>query len=342
MNKGKILVTGGTGYIGSHTVVELIEQGYEPVIIDNLSNSSIEVVDRIAAITGKKPAFEQVEMCNYAEVNRFLSANKDIKAVIHFAAVLFVDDSVKRPLFYYENNLLSTINLLKGMTENGIPALVFSSSCTVYGNPDTLPVTENAPIKPAMSPYGNTKKMCEEIIQDTIKASTLKGIALRYFNPIGAHKSALIGEFQHGVPTHLIPYITETAIGKRSVLNIFGDDYATRDGSCVRDYIHVVDLAKAHIKAVERLLTSTNEKNYDVFNLGSGNGQTVFEIITAFEKATALKINYKVAPRRPGDVEAVYADTTKANTELGWKTEISLEEMLRSAWVWEQRLNETA
>lgn len=339
MTKGKILVTGGTGYIGSHTVVELIEQGYEPIIIDNLSNSSIDVLDRIAAITDKKPLFKQVEMCNYDELNVFLSKNKDIKAVIHFAAALFVDDSVRRPLFYYANNLQSTINLFKGMVENQISNSVFSSSCTVYGNPDSLPVNEDSPLKPAMSPYGNTKKMCEEIMQDATKAYGINGISLRYFNPVGAHKSALIGEFQHGVPTHLIPYITETAIGKRATLNVFGNDYATRDGSCVRDYIHVVDLAKAHIKAVERLITSKSELGYEVFNLGSGNGQTVFEIIAAFEDATGVSIKYQVAARRSGDVEAVYADTKKANEILGWKAELDLKEMMRSAWAWEQKLN---
>ena len=333
----KILVTGGTGYIGSHTVVELLEAGYDVVIIDNLSNSSRDVLNRIEKITGKRPAFFKTEMCNYDELEHVFVKHPDIDAVIHFAAFLQVFESVTEPLKYFENNLYSQINLMKCMRKFGIKPLVFSSSCTVYGNPESLPVTEATPIQKAASPYGNTKQMGEEIIEFTAKAGHINAISLRYFNPVGAHKSALIGEVQHGVPHHLIPYITETASGKREALNIFGSDYNTPDGTCVRDYIHVSDVARAHIKAVERLFKENNKQGwYEVFNIGTGEGYSVLNMVNAFAEATGIKINYKLVPRRGGDVEAVYADTTKANQELEWETIYSLPDMMRSAWVWEQ------
>ncbi|MFZ4401583.1 MAG: UDP-glucose 4-epimerase GalE [Bacteroidales bacterium] len=335
----KILVTGGIGYIGSHTVVELMNRGYTPVIIDNLVNSDIEVLDRIEKITGKRPAFEKVEMCNFDEMHRFFEKHSDIDAVIHFAALLLVGESVEEPLIYYYNNLTSTINLLQCMAEFNINKIVFSSSCTVYGEPDKLPVDEFAPVKPAMSPYGNTKKICEDILNDTVKATDIRCVMLRYFNPIGAHETALIGEFQDGPPHHLIPYITETAFGKREKLRIFGNDYNTPDGTCLRDYIHVVDIAIAHIAAIERLIKNT-DKNIEVFNLGTGIGYSVLDMVNAFETATGIKINYEIVPRRAGDVEAVYADTRLANKELNWKAERSLEEMMRSAWEWEKALGE--
>lgn len=335
----KILVTGGTGYIGSHTVIELIQQGYQPVIIDNLSNSKLERLDQIQAITGIKPAFEKIEMCDKEAMQDFFSRHTDIKAVIHFAALLQVGESVEKPLLYYSNNLLSTINLLECMAEFGIPNLVFSSSCTVYGNPEQLPVNEDAPIQPAVSPYGNTKKMCEDIIRDfSLANEKQKAISLRYFNPIGNHASALIGEEPHGVPTHLVPYLTQTAKGIRSHLNIFGNDYKTPDGTCVRDYLHVVDLAKAHIAAIRRLLDVQDCPSWDYINIGTGTGYTVLQMVNAFEKATGKAVPYQFAPRRDGDVEAVYADTSKAKALLNWQTELELEDMLRSAWDWEQNL----
>lgn len=335
----KVLVTGGTGYIGSHTVVELIRAGYQVFIIDNLSNSDKSVVDRIEKITGVRPFFKQVEMCNWNEMESFFSQNSDLDAVIHFAAFLQVEESVKDPLRYYENNLLAQINLLKCMNTRTIRNIVFSSSCTVYGNPDVLPVNERAPVKKAESPYGNTKQIGEDILEHTTKAIAIQAISLRYFNPIGAHESALIGEVQHGVPHHLVPYITETAFGKRTHLNVFGSDYNTHDGTCVRDYIHVVDVAKAHVAAIKRLLKNDNKKTYEVFNLGTGVGYSVLDMIKAFERATGIKINYKLASRRAGDVEAVYADTTLANQELGWKAELTVEDMMRSAWKWEQAIS---
>lgn len=333
--KTKILVTGGTGYIGSHTVVELQQLGYDVLIIDNLSNSKIEVLDNIEKITGIKPQFEKIEMCDELAMIDYFNRNKDIAAVIHFAAYLQVDESVRLPLKYYRNNLLSTVNLIDCMNIHTISNLVFSSSCTVYGNPDHLPVDENAPVKKAMSPYGNTKQMGEEIIENVCNTKWLNAITLRYFNPIGAHDSALIGEVQHGVPHHLIPYITETATGKRNQLNVFGGDYNTHDGTCVRDYIHVVDIAKAHITAIERLIDRKNKQNFEVYNIGTGIGYSVLDIINAFEKATGLKINYKIVDRRPGDVEAVFADTNLANNQLGWKTERDIENMMKTAWNWE-------
>jgi UDP-glucose 4-epimerase len=332
----RVLVTGGTGYIGSHTVIELIQLGYEVLIIDNLSNSKIDILDKIETITGTRPHFEKVEMCDAQALDTFFEKNKNIDSVIHFAAVLQVAESVENPFKYYHNNLYSTINLLESMKKHQINSLVFSSSCTVYGNPDVLPVDEFAPVKKAMSPYGNTKQMGEEMIEACAKASNINAITLRYFNPIGAHESALIGEVQHGVPHHLIPYITETASGKRECLNVFGGDYNTHDGTCVRDYIHVIDVAKAHISAIERLMNAKNENSFEVFNIGTGIGYSVLDIINAFEKTTGLKINYKIVDRRAGDVEAVYANTSLANKQLGWSAIYNIEVMMRTAWKWEQ------
>lgn len=333
--KTKILVTGGTGYIGSHTVVELQQLGYDVYIIDNLSNSKIDVLDKIEKITGIKPNFEKIEMCDEQAMLDYFKRNKNIEAVIHFAACLQVDESVRLPLKYYRNNLQSTVNLLDCMKLHSISNLVFSSSCTVYGNPDILPVDEKAPVKKAMSPYGNTKQMGEEIIENVCNTKLLNAITLRYFNPIGAHDSSLIGEVQHGVPHHLIPYITETASGKRAMLNVFGGDYNTSDGTCVRDYIHVVDIAKAHIVAIERLINKNNSENFEVYNIGTGLGYSVLDIINAFEKATSIKINYQIVDRRPGDVEAVFADTNLANNKLGWRAERDMENMMKTAWNWE-------
>jgi len=332
MKKAKILVTGGTGYIGSHTVVELQNKGFEVIIVDNLSNSHIEVLDGITEITGICPAFEQFNLCDSETTKSFFLKHKDIDAIIHFAAFKAVGESVEKPLKYYHNNLESLINILENIQSNGIKGLVFSSSCTVYGQPDELPVTEDAPIKKAFSPYGNTKQIAEEIISDFISINTdSKAIALRYFNPIGAHKSSKIGELPLGVPSNLVPFITQTAIGIRQQLNVFGNDYDTPDGTCIRD-----DLAKAHVVAVERIIENKNKQNFEVFNLGTGSGASVFEIINSFEKVTNKKLNYKVVARRAGDIEKVYADTKFANEELGWKAETSLEETLLSAWNWEK------
>lgn len=336
----KILVTGGLGYIGSHTVVELIEAGYEPVIIDNLSESDIEVKDRVEKIVGREVIFEKVEMCELAELRSCFQRHPDLAGAIHFAAYLLVGESVEDPVKYYHNNLFSTIHLLQCMKEFGVRPLVFSSSCTVYGNPDELPVSENAPVKPAVSPYGNTKKICEDILEDTAKAEDVDVISLRYFNPIGAHESGLIGEFQEGPPHHLVPYITETARGLRDELKIFGKDWNTPDGTCIRDYIHVVDVAKAHISAVQRLLKEQQETDFEVFNLGTGIGYSVLDMVKAFEEATGIAIEYRFADRRPGDVEAVYGDTSKANRMLGWKTEKSLADAMRDAWRWEKLLEQ--
>jgi UDP-glucose 4-epimerase len=335
----KVLVTGGTGYIGSHTVVELLENGYEPVIIDNLSNSRIEVLERIREITGTRPAFESFDLCDLAKLRKFCVKHGGITAIIHFAALKAVGESVEKPLEYYNNNLVSHINLLQVMQEFSIPYLVFSSSCTVYGQPDRLPVTEDSPIKPASSPYGNTKQISEEIMRDTIAIhKNMKGIALRYFNPVGAHPSALIGEQPSGTPQNLVPYITQTTIGLRAELRIFGNDYDTPDGTGIRDYIDVVDLARAHVKAIERLLQGRDKKSFEVFNLGTGKGLSVFEIVHAFEKATGQKVNYRIYPRRPGDIACVYADTVLANIELGWHADTPLEKTLLSAWNWEKHI----
>lgn len=337
--KQKILVTGGIGYIGSHTVVELINNGFETIIIDDLSNSSIDVLNNIEKITGIKPVFEQFDLTDSQKLDSFFDTYTDIAAIIHFAASKAVGESVQKPLMYYRNNLVSLMNLLECQLKYKVANIVFSSSCTVYGQPEVLPVTEKTPRKDAESPYGNTKRVNEDILQDTISANAeLKGIALRYFNPIGAHPSALIGELPLGVPQNLVPFITQTAAGLRDELKVFGDDYDTRDGSAIRDYINVVDLAKAHVVAIQRLLENKNKSNYEVFNLGTGDGNSVLEIVKGFEKVTGLKLNYKIVARRVGDIEKIWADTTYANEELGWKAGISLEETLLSAWNWEKKL----
>ena len=335
--KGKILVTGGTGYIGSHTVVELIKQGYELVIVDDLSNSSIDVLDGIKEITGISPDFEKFNLMDYSKLYNLFQKHSNIHSIIHFAAYKSVGESVEKPLYYYQNNLISLMNILKGMIKFSIPNLVFSSSCTVYGEPDELPVNESAPIKEANSPYGNTKQISEEIIQDTVMVNKiLKCISLRYFNPIGAHPTALIGELPSGIPDNLLPFITQTAIGIRDQLKIFGGDYNTPDGTCIRDYINVVDLAKAHVVSIKRLIEGNNKNNFEVFNLGTGKGVSVMEMVKIFEKVANLKLNYKIVGRRPGDIEKVFADTQYANKELGWRAEISQEDTVLSAWNWEK------
>jgi UDP-glucose 4-epimerase len=337
--KYKILVTGGTGYIGSHTVVELQQSGYEVIIVDDLSNSGIEVLDNIEKISGHRPAFEQFDLSDRNKTSDFFERFSDIDAVIHFAASKAVGESVEKPLLYYRNNLVSMMNILENQIKHNIPNIVFSSSCTVYGQPDKLPVTEQTPRKDAESPYGNTKRVNEDILKDTVAAnSQLKAIALRYFNPIGAHLSALIGELPLGVPQNLVPFITQTAAGLRGELKVFGNDYNTPDGSAIRDYIHVVDLAKAHVVAIERLLNGKNKAGYEVFNLGTGEGLSVLQIVKGFEKATGMKLRYRIVDRRPGDIEKIWADTTYANQELGWKAETGLEETLLSAWNWEKRV----
>ncbi len=339
--KGKILVTGGTGYIGSHTVVELQNNGYEVVIVDNLSNSRADVVDNIQKITSIRPAFEQVDCLDFVSLENVFCKHEGISAIIHFAASKAVGESVQKPLLYYRNNIVSLINLLELMPKYNVKGIVFSSSCTVYGQPDVLPVTEEAPIKKAESPYGNTKQINEEIIQDTVKSgSPIRSILLRYFNPIGAHPSALIGELPNGVPMNLIPFLTQTAIGIREKLSVFGDDYNTPDGSCIRDYINVVDLAKAHVYAIARMLEDKQNEKVEVFNIGTGKGLSVLELIHAFETATGVKLNYQIAPRRAGDIEQVWANPEKANKVLGWKAETSIEDTLRSAWNWQLKLRE--
>lgn len=336
----KILVTGGTGYIGSHTVVELYNAGYTPVIIDNLSNSNIQILDQIAAIIGIRPEFHQFDLCDETKVNAFVGENPDIKGIIHFAASKAVGESVEKPLKYYHNNFFSLINLLKAYQDRPIN-FVFSSSCTVYGEPDDLPVTETAAIKKAESPYGNTKQIAEEILEETAGAhSNYNIIALRYFNPVGAHASALIGELPIGIPQNLLPFITQTAIGKREKLTVFGGDYDTPDGSCIRDYIHVVDLAKAHVAAIRLLEKGNPNGNYDVFNVGTGNGYSVLEAIAAFEKASGQKLNYVIGPRRVGDIVKVWGDVTKSSEQLGWTADLGIDEMMASAWAWEKYLKE--
>ena len=333
----KILVTGGTGYIGSHTVVELLVEGMEVVVVDNLSNSDREVLAGISAITGKEPFFEEMDLRDRKATYAVFERHPDIDAIIHFAAFKAVGESVEKPLEYYENNLLSLIYLLEAMQKFSVDHMVFSSSCTVYGEPDELPVTEKAPIKKASSPYGNTKQIGEEIIHDTMMSVQGKGvISLRYFNPIGAHPTAFIGELPLGIPSNLVPFITQTAAGVVDCLNVFGDDYNTPDGSAIRDYINVVDLAKAHVIAIRRLLEHRQKSAFEVFNLGTGQGLSVFEIIHAFERATGQKLNYRVVGRREGDIEKVFADTSYANRELGWKAERGIEETLQSAWKWEK------
>jgi UDP-glucose 4-epimerase len=330
----KILVTGGLGFIGSHTVVELQQAGYEVVIIDNLYNSKIEVLDRIISITGIKPSYFNIDLRNKIAVKDFFNTNK-VDGIIHFAASKAVGESVKNPLLYYENNISTLVYLLQEMKEHQFSNFIFSSSCTVYGQADELPITENAPVKPAESPYGNTKQIGEEIIKESCKANGLKAIALRYFNPIGAHETAIIGELPLGVPQNLIPFVTQTAAGIRKELSVFGDDYPTKDGTAVRDYIHVVDLAKAHIAALERLLNNGNKKDFEVFNVGTGTGSSVLEVIKAFEKVSNTRLNYKIVARREGDITSAYADTTLAKVELGWETEKTLEQALLAAWKWQ-------
>ena len=340
-NMSTILVTGGTGYIGSHTAVELIEKGFKVVIVDNLSNSKKGSLNGIEKITGVRPDFERIDLRSKRETGNVIK-KYGIEAIIHFAAYKAVGESVTHPLKYYRNNLLSLINLLELMQQYSIPNMVFSSSCTVYGQPEQLPVTESAPVQTATSPYGNTKQISEEIIRDAVAVSdSIKCIALRYFNPIGAHPSAFIGELPAGVPNNLVPFITQTAIGIREQLSVFGDDYHTPDGSCIRDYIHVVDLAKAHVVAVERLLENRNKDNFEMFNLGTGRGVSVLELVRTFEKVTGVKLNCQIVGRRPGDTEQVWADTTLANNELGWKAESTLEETLKSAWDWEVHYKES-
>lgn len=333
----KVLVTGGLGFIGSHTVVELQNEGFEVLIIDNLSNSRIDVLEKITSITGIKPGYFNIDLKDKVAVQQFFATNK-VDGIIHFAASKAVGESVQMPLEYYENNISSLIYILQEMRANNLNNFIFSSSCTVYGQADELPITENAPIKPAESPYGNTKQIGEEIINDTTKISDLKAIALRYFNPIGAHESTKIGELPIGVPQNLIPYVVQTAAGIRKELAVFGSDYDTPDGTAVRDYIHVVDLAKAHIVALKRLIENNNKAKYEVFNLGTGKGNSVLEVIKSFEKVTGKKVNYKLVDRREGDITAAYADTNYANDELGWKSELSLDDALLSAWKWQQTL----
>ena len=330
----KILVTGGLGFIGSHTVVELQQAGYEVVIIDNLYNSKIEVLDSITSITSIKPSYFNIDLRNKIAVEDFFKNNK-IDGIIHFAASKAVGESVNNPLLYYENNISTLVYLLQEMKKHKLSNFIFSSSCTVYGQADQLPITENAPTKPAESPYGNTKQIGEEIIRESCKANGLKAIALRYFNPIGAHETANIGELPIGVPQNLIPFVTQTAAGIRKELSVFGDNYPTKDGTAVRDYIHVVDLAKAHIAALERLLKNNNKKDFEVFNVGTGTGSSVLEVIQAFEKVSKTKLNYKIVGRREGDITSAYADTTLAKVELGWETEKTLDEALLAAWQWQ-------
>ncbi len=335
----KILVTGGLGFIGSHTVVELQDEGFEVIIIDNLSNSSKDVLGRIEKITGKKPEFVEMDLRDKPKVKAFFNSHPDVSNVIHFAASKAVGESVDKPLLYYENNLSTLVYILQQLSAKAESHFIFSSSCTVYGQADELPITENAPVKPAESPYGNTKQIGEEIIRDTCKVNQeLNAIALRYFNPIGAHESVEIGELPLGVPQNLVPYITQTGMGMRKELSVFGDDYPTEDGTAVRDYIHVVDLAKAHVLALQRLIEKKNKENYEVFNIGTGTGSSVLEVIHSFEKVSGKKLPYKIRSRRAGDVVAAYADTTKANEELGWKSEKDLDDALASAWKWEQKV----
>ncbi|WP_191858117.1 UDP-glucose 4-epimerase GalE [Hanstruepera ponticola] len=335
----KILVTGGLGFIGSHTVVELQNEGFEVVVIDDLSNSSIDVLSGITSITGKSPVFEILDLKDKQKVQGFFKNHQDIKGVIHFAASKAVGESVQNPLKYYENNLNTLVYVLQELSVLPASNFIFSSSCTVYGQADVMPITENAPVKSAESPYGNTKQIGEEIIQDTCKVvPNLKAISLRYFNPIGAHPTAKIGELPIGVPQNLVPFITQTAAGLRDCLSVFGDDYPTADGTCIRDYIHVVDLAKAHVVALQRLLSDKNEANYETFNVGTGVGSSVLEVIQSFERVSRLALNYKIAPRREGDVIQAYANTAKANNVLGWKAQSTLDDAMKSAWLWEKQI----
>ena len=334
----KILVTGGLGFIGSHTVVELQNEGFEVIAIDNLSNSSIDVLEGIFNITGKKPIFEKLDLREKSMVQDFFSRHNDLAGVIHFAASKAVGEGVENPLLYYENNINSLVYLLQELTKLPQAHFIFSSSCTVYGQAEKMPITENASIQPAMSPYGNTKQIGEEIITDVAKVTNVNSILLRYFNPIGAHSSAEIGELPIGTPQNLVPFITQTAMGFRKELSVFGKDYPTSDGTAIRDYIHVVDLAKAHVVALKRLLNKENSEKVETFNLGTGTGSSVLEVINTFEKVSNQKLNYKIVGRREGDITEAYANTDKANDVLGWKAQSSLEEALASAWKWEQKI----
>jgi len=341
--KGKILVTGGTGYIGSHTTVELQNAGYEVVIVDNLSNSNAEVVEGIERITGIRPAFEKVDCIDFDALKAVFEKHRSINGIIHFAASKAVGESVHKPLLYYRNNIVSLINLLELMSQYQVEGIVFSSSCTVYGQPtaEHLPVDETAPIQPALSPYGNTKQIDEEIIRDTIHAgASFKSVILRYFNPIGAHASAEIGELPNGVPQNLVPFLTQAAIGIRPELSVFGDDYNTSDGSCIRDYIHVVDLAKAHVIAIERMLENKSKDRLEYFNLGTGNGVSVLALIQAFEKSTGIQVPYKIVGRREGDIEQIWANPHYANDVLGWTAVETIEDTVQSAWNWQLKLRE--
>lgn len=341
--KHTILVTGGMGFIGSHTAVELIEAGYDVVIVDDLSNSNIKVLDGIRAITGVAPAFEQVDLKDKDATENVFKKYPNIDGIIHFAASKAVGESVEKPLLYYRNNVISLVNLLELMPQYNVKGIIFSSSCTVYGQPlpENLPVTEEAPHQKATSPYGNTKEVNEQIIYDYIHSGApLKSIILRYFNPIGAHPSALIGELPNGVPNNLIPFVTQTAMGIRKELTIFGNDYNTADGTCIRDYIYVVDLAKAHVAAMRRVLDQEDSPAIDYFNIGTGNGNSTLEIVNTFERATGVKVNWKFGPRREGDIEKIWGDCTKANKVLGWKAESPLDDVLASAWKWQQKLRE--
>ena len=341
--KQRILVTGGTGFIGSHTTVELQEAGYEVIIIDNLSNSRADVVDGIEKITGIRPHFENIDCCDIEALDKVFSKYEGIEGIIHFAASKAVGESVEKPLLYYRNNINSLVNLLELMPKHGVKGIIFSSSCTVYGQPtpENLPVTEQSPIQKALSPYGNTKQINEEIIQDYVHSGAhIKSIILRYFNPIGAHPSALIGELPIGVPLNLIPYVTQTAAGIREKLRVFGNDYNTPDGTCIRDYIYVVDLAKAHVKAMSRILNNPEAQPVEIFNIGTGEGVSTLQIIKRFEAVTGVKLNWEFAPRREGDIEKVWGNVDKANTILGWKADANLDDVLLSAWRWQQKLSE--
>ena len=335
----KVLITGGTGYIGSHTVVEFQQAGYEVIVVDNLENSQADVIDHIEKITGIRPHFEIADLRDKAALMSLFEMYPDIKHVVHFAAYKAVGESVLQPLKYYENNIVGTINLVEILQQHHINNFVFSSSCTVYGEVEHLPVTEETPVVKAMSPYGNTKKICEEILLDQTKASKLRVVSLRYFNPVGAHDSSLIGELPVGVPNNLAPFITQTAIGKRDCLTVYGNDYPTADGTCVRDYIHVIDVAKAHVKAIQFLQNKNPTDKFSVFNIGTGRGNSVMEVIHAFEKVSGNKLKYKIGNRRLGDVVQIYALCEKANNILGWKAERSLENCMETAWKWEKKLN---
>jgi len=333
----KILVTGGTGYIGSHTAVELIHKGYHVIVADNLSNSRAEVLEAIFKITGTRPSFIEIDLCDKKRMEDFFNEYK-IDATIHFAAFKAVGESVQEPLKYYHHHLLSLINLLELYSNKKLNNFVFSSSCSVYGQTETMPVEEKTKLPKAESPYGNTKQIGEEILADVVRAASFQAIALRYFNPAGAHESALIGEYPLSAPSNLVPVITQTAIGKRNSMTVFGTDYSTPDGTCIRDYIHVVDIAQAHVKAIERLMNKENKNDYEIFNLGTGKGNSVLEAIHTFERISGVRLNYELGPRRSGDVEKVWADTTLANQELGWKARLTLEDIMRSAWKWENKL----